>query len=82
MGLSATAFITRRKGDETMTIIKVKGMTCDHCVQAVTSALNEIEGIRNVKIDLTKGRASFDKVKPVDIELVREHIKRAGYEVV
>lgn len=74
--------IEGRKGDEIMTIIKVRGMTCDHCVQAVTNALNEIDGIRNVSIDLAKGRASFDKVQPVDMEIVREHIKRAGYEVV
>ncbi len=65
-----------------MTTIKIKGMSCNHCVMAVTKALNEIEGIKNVKVDLAKGEADFDEVKLVDMDLVRKTIKNAGYEVV
>ena len=65
-----------------MTTIKIKGMTCNHCVMAVTNALNEIDGIKNVKVDLAKGGADFDEEKAVDMDLVRERIKKAGYEVV
>ncbi len=43
-----------------MTTIKIKGMSCNHCVMAVTKALNEIEGIKNVKVDLAKGEADLD----------------------
>ncbi|MFH2012013.1 MAG: cation transporter [Pseudomonadota bacterium] len=64
-----------------MTTIKVKGMSCNHCVMAVTKALNEIEGVKNVKVDLDKGVASYDEVKPVSIDTVREHVGRFGYEV-
>ena len=56
-------------------------MTCDHCVMAVTKALNEIDGIKDVKVDLEKGEATFEG-KPIDMDLVREKIKKAGYEVV
>jgi copper chaperone CopZ len=48
---------------------------------AVTKALNEIEGIKNVKVDLDKGVASFDEEKPVSMDTVREHVGRFGYEV-
>jgi len=65
-----------------MTTIKIKGMSCSHCVMAVTKALNEVEGIQNVKVDLAKGEAAFDEGKPVDMDLVRKGIKKAGYEVV
>jgi len=65
-----------------MATIKIKGMSCNHCVMAVTRALNEIEGIKNVKVDLAKGEADFDEVKPVDMDLVRKAIRKAGYEVV
>lgn len=65
-----------------MATIKIKGMSCNHCVMAVTKALNEIDGIKNVKVDLAKGEASFDEAKPVDMTLVRKGIKKAGYEVV
>ena len=64
-----------------MTTIKVKGMTCDHCVMAVDKALNQIDGIKNINVDLKKGEATFDEVNPVDLNIVRKAIKKAGYEV-
>lgn len=65
-----------------MATIKIKGMSCNHCVMAVARALNEIEGIKNVKVDLAKGEAAFDEAKTIDMDLVRKAIKKAGYEVV
>ncbi|MGB5233404.1 MAG: cation transporter, partial [Desulfoprunum sp.] len=34
-----------------MATIKIKGMSCQHCVAAVTKALSELPGISNVKVD-------------------------------
>jgi len=65
-----------------MTRIKIKGMSCNHCVMSVTKTLSEIDGIKNVKVDLKGGEATFDEVKPVDMAVVRERLKKAGYEVV
>jgi copper chaperone len=70
------------KGGHIMTTIKIKGMTCNHCVMAVNKALNEIEGIKDIKVDLQKGEATFEEAKTVDMNMVRERIKKAGYEVV
>jgi copper chaperone len=64
-----------------MKTIKIKGMTCNHCVMAVTKALEKIDGVKNVKVDLTKAEATFDEVKPVDMEVVKERIRKAGYDV-
>ncbi len=61
--------------------IKVKGMSCQHCVNAVSKSLSGIEGIQGVKIDLAKGEATFEEVKPVDDALIRERIEKAGYEL-
>ena len=63
-----------------MVTIKVKGMSCQHCVQAVTKALNGVEGLENVQVDLDSGQASYDKVKPVDLETIKAAVKEAGYE--
>lgn len=65
-----------------MTIIRIKGMSCNHCVMATTKALNEVDGISNVRVDLEKGEAAFDEVSPVDMNTVKENIKKAGFEVV
>jgi copper chaperone len=70
------------KGGHIMTTIKIKGMSCNHCVVAVGKALNDIEGIKDVKVDLQKGEATFEEAMPVDMNIVRERIKKAGYEVV
>ncbi len=36
----------------------VTGMTCGHCVQAVTSELQALEGVRDVAVDLIAGGVS------------------------
>ena len=64
-----------------MATVKIKGMSCNHCVVAVTKALNEIDGVTDVKVDLTKGEATFDEAKPVDMDMVNAQIKKAGYDV-
>lgn len=65
-----------------MTSIKIKGMTCGHCVMAATKALSGIEGIKDVKIDLETGVATYVEAKAVDPALVTAAIRKAGYEVV
>jgi copper chaperone len=64
-----------------MKTIKIKGMSCEHCVMAVTKALSGIDGIKNVQVSLKKGEATFDEAGPVDMGIVREKIEDAGYEV-
>jgi len=64
-----------------MVTIKVKGMSCNHCVMAVKTALNQIGGIKNINVDLKKGEASFEKRKSVDMNIVKEAIRTAGYEI-
>lgn len=65
-----------------MPVIKIKGMSCQHCVASVTKALKEIEGIRNVQVDLEKGEASFQESPPVDPEAIKKAIAAIGFEVI
>ncbi|MBW1768251.1 MAG: heavy-metal-associated domain-containing protein, partial [Deltaproteobacteria bacterium] len=37
--------------------------------------------VKDVKVDLSKGKAAFEEERPVDMNIVREKIKKAGYEV-
>ncbi len=64
-----------------MKSIKVKGMSCQHCVMAVAKALSGVEGIKDVKVDLMSGKATYEETKPVDPKTINEAIKKAGYEV-
>ena len=47
------------------TVIKVEGMTCDHCVQSVGRILQEVEGVDGYDIDLEANSVdvSFDPNK-------------------
>lgn len=64
-----------------MKTIKVKGMSCEHCVKAVSKALSEIEGIENVNVELSKGEAHFEETKPVDLAVIQQKIEKAGYQL-
>ena len=50
-------------------------------MKSVKKTLEEIDGIANVTVDLAKGEATFDETHPVDNDLIREKIKKAGYEL-
>ncbi len=64
-------------------ILKVNGMNCSHCVNAIKNALSEIVGVKEVKISLEEKTVtvSFDKTI-VTIEKIKEAIEEQGYEVV
>jgi copper chaperone len=64
-----------------MKSVKIKGMSCQHCVKTVKKALEEIDGISNVIVDISTGEATFDETGPVNTDLIREKIKKAGYEL-
>mgnify|MGYP006302190001 CR=1 FL=1 len=61
--------------------VSVKGMSCQHCVNNVTKALEQLEGVKNVEVSLEKGEAKYDEDKPVDREAVRKAVRDAGYDV-
>ena len=42
------------------TTLKIEGMTCGHCVQAVAQALEGIIGVQNAQVDLQAGRAQVE----------------------
>ncbi len=64
------------------TTLKVKGMSCQHCVMSVTKALAQLEGVKNIQVDLAKGEVRFDNTKEVASNRVEKAIKDAGYEIV
>ena len=62
--------------------VKIQGMTCQHCVMSVTKALNSIPGLKNLRIDLVQGEATFENPQKVSPEKIRKAVEDAGYKVV
>ena len=63
-----------------MTTIKIKGMSCQHCVASTTKALEGLAGVSGVQVDLDKGEARYEG--SVDPQAVKEAIEKIGFEVV
>ena len=57
---------------------QVTGMTCGHCVQAVTSEVSAIDGVTDVQVDLGSGRVDVTG-EGVTEEAVRAAVGEAGY---
>lgn len=60
-------------------VFKVSGMTCGHCVAAVTRAVQEVPGAGAVSVDLPRGEVSV--AGDVDPAAVRAAIEEEGYAV-
>jgi copper chaperone len=63
--------------------IHVEGMTCDHCVETVTQAVNSLDGIRQVSVDLDKKQVSveFDENR-TNPDAISSKIIEVGFEVI
>lgn len=64
---------------------QVSGMTCQHCVNAVTEEVTAIEGVTNTAVDLNPEGVSTVSVtseSPVSREQVAAAVEEAGYELV
>ncbi|MBV7411364.1 heavy-metal-associated domain-containing protein [Dermabacteraceae bacterium TAE3-ERU27] len=59
----------------------VTGLTCQHCVNAVTSELSDVPGVESVSIDLVAGGASRVTVtaaQPLDFAAVQAAVAEAS----
>jgi len=59
----------------------VTGMTCGHCVSAVTEEVTAVPGVTGVDVDLASGRLTVTSDAPVDDDDVRAAVDEAGYEL-
>jgi copper chaperone len=59
----------------------VVGMTCGHCVNAVTEEVSLLPGVTGVDVDLASGGVTVTSEAPVDESAVRAAVEEAGYEV-
>jgi copper chaperone CopZ len=69
----------------TTTTISVSGMTCGHCVSAVSEELEAIQGVEDVNVDLNAGGISTVTItssKEIPPAEIGEAVAEAGYLVV
>ena len=59
----------------------VVGMTCGHCVNAVTEEVSQVPGVTGVDVDLASGGLTVTSDAPVEESAVRIAVEEAGYQV-
>lgn len=60
---------------------QVTGMTCGHCVQAVTNEVRQLPGVTDVDVDLASGQVKVTSDASLDETAVRAAVEEAGYEL-
>ena len=63
-------------------IYRVAGMTCGHCVQAVTTEVSALPHVTGVAVDLPTGSLTVTSASAIDLEALRAAVDEAGYDLV
>jgi copper ion binding protein len=61
---------------------RVQGMSCGHCVAAVTGEVAKLVGVREVAVDLAAGAVTVTSDEPLAHDAVAAAVDEAGYELV
>jgi len=64
-----------------MATVKVKGMSCQHCVKSVTEVMEKL-GAKDVSIDLASGDVTYEEPAPISKDDIKEAIDKIGFEYV
>ncbi|MFZ3577775.1 copper chaperone CopZ [Virgibacillus sp. DJP39] len=64
-------------------ILDVKGMTCGHCKSSVKGALEEVDRVTSVEVNLSTGKVNvtYDQAQ-VSVADMRKSVEDKGYDVV
>lgn len=62
------------------TILKIEGMSCQHCVMIVKKALDAIEGVSSSEVAIGTAKVKFDNTK-TDSESLMEAVRKSGYKI-
>ena len=65
-----------------MKTISIEGMQCNHCKMSVEKALNSIEGITSVEVNLENKNAVIEYSKEIENDKIKSVIEDAGFEVI
>jgi copper chaperone len=70
-------------GSSTTSTFRVSGMTCGHCVAAVTEEVTAgVPGVSDVRVDLGSGEVTVTGDGPIDQGAVAAAVDEAGYRLV
>lgn len=63
------------------TILKIEGMSCQHCVMRVKKAVSSLAGVNETQVDVGSARVFYDETR-LKKEDLKKAVEEAGYKVV
>ncbi len=60
----------------------VQGMTCDHCAGAVSREVRRVDGVGDVRVDVSTGTLTVEATGPISSDAIAAAVDEAGYTVV
>ncbi|MFJ7935666.1 copper chaperone CopZ [Sporosarcina sp. NPDC096371] len=62
-------------------ILKVEGMSCGHCVNAIETSVGELTGVSAVAVDLANKEVAVEFDGAATLAQVKETIEDQGYDL-
>lgn len=59
----------------------VAGMSCQHCIDAVTAEVGSLDGVEQVEVDLEAGTVLVTSAEPLDAAAVHDAVDEAGFDL-
>lgn len=60
-------------------VLKIEGMSCNHCVEHVRNAILSVKGVKSAVVSLEKNQAEV--TGKFDLEAISAAVDEAGYKV-
>ena len=63
----------------TNTVLKIQGMTCDHCVRAIQQSLLSVPGVKKAEVNLAEKKAVLSHDDNLNLETAIRAVESEGY---
>ncbi|MDD3414047.1 MAG: copper chaperone CopZ [Lachnospiraceae bacterium] len=64
-------------------VLKVDGMSCEHCVKAITKAVGAMDGVDEVNVDLTTKTVTVTHDgEKAPLDKIKLEIEDQGYDII
>jgi len=70
------------KDDKMKKLMMIDGMSCGHCMNHVKNALEEINGVKSVAVDLQGKNAVIELNQDIEDSILKAAVEEVGYDVI
>lgn len=63
-------------------VLKVDGMSCEHCVKAITKAVSALPGASDVTVDLKAKTVTVEHDQALSLDKIKYEIEEQGYDII